>query len=70
MLNICWVSNFYFDDGGKYIGDAVGLDFGWAVRSAQCRAAPAGAHPVPAVGVGDLGVLGLLLAEMARARLR
>jgi hypothetical protein len=44
--------------------------YGWAVRPGQCRAAPAGAQPIPAVGVWGLGVLGLLLAGVVRARLR
>jgi len=43
---------------------------GWAVRPGQCRAAPSPAQPVPAVGAWDLGVLGLLLMLLARARLR
>ncbi len=42
----------------------------WAIRSGQCRAAPTGAQPVPAVGAWGLGLLGLMLVGVARARLR
>jgi hypothetical protein len=53
--------------------DEAGFDtsfHGWAVRPGQCRAAPGGAEPVPAVGAWGLGALGLLLMLLARARLR
>jgi hypothetical protein len=44
---------------------------GWAVRDGQCRAAPvAPPEPIPAAGAWGLGVLGLLLMLLARARLR
>jgi hypothetical protein len=44
--------------------------YGWAVRPGQCPAAPASAQSVPAAGALGLGLLGLLLAGVARARLR
>ena len=42
-------------------------NYGWAVRPGQCRAAP---EPIPVVGAWGLGLLGLLLMVLARARLR
>jgi len=53
---------------GSQDSDRKGLrHYGWAVRPGQCRAAP---EPIPVVGAWGLGLLGLLLMVLARARLR
>jgi hypothetical protein len=60
-------------DGGQVASTKANTYYGWAVREGQCRDAPpppAGVQSVPAVGVLGLGLLGLLLAGVARARLR
>ncbi len=56
-------------------GDQDGLDksnqyYVWAVRPGQVEPAPGRPAPVPALGPWGLGLLGLLLMVLARARLR
>jgi hypothetical protein len=66
---IAWV--LAADTGGQNTGSKMGsTSYGWAVRPGQCRAAPDGPEPVPAVSAWGLGVLGMLLMVLARARLR
>ena len=61
---------FVANGGGQLFVDKDLQLFGWAVRPGQCRAAPGRPEPIPAVGAWGLGVLGLLLMLLARARLR
>jgi hypothetical protein len=62
---------FVFVNGDNSPGGKAGGFNAWAVRDGQCRAMPgAPAAPIPAVSAWGLGVLGLLLMLLARARLR
>ena len=67
-LTTAWL--FVPADGIYDFGSKVEQHYGWAVRPGQCRAAPADATPVPAVGALGFGLLALLLAGVARSRLR
>ncbi len=62
--NIAWF--FAPIIGLQSLGAKSNLEYGWAARPGQCPTA----QPVPALGVWELGVLGLLLMLLARARLR
>ena len=62
---LAWVFNAYY--GHQPLGDKGFQHYAWAVRSGQCRVAP---KPIPTVSAWGLGLLGLLLAGLARARLR
>ncbi len=77
--SVDWAWGFIFESGsgsGSVSGGGTSfakksLQFpGWAVRPGQCRAAPGRPEPIPAVGAWGLGVLGLLMMLLARARLR